>query len=257
MLIVLEGPDGAGKTTLANRLIHTFLENSKADSAELIHRGPLDPAIDPLHEYLLSLKYNRRDYNHLVVLDRWHVSEMVYGPIYRGASRLNQFRWVYIEKWLEAQGALRLVVTAPTRILRARVEERGDDYIDIDDLDRINSGFFRWQAAHPSWTLVNTGSKRRPQVNRLHYRARLLQESVRRLNEIPTYVGPAKPSILMTADFDLVPTTENDRAVKLLSTASDPRIGLMGSEHVTAGILTRLGHPHVLRVNEEGEAHDW
>ena len=257
MLIVLEGPDGAGKTTLANRLIHTFLENSKDDSAELIHRGPLDPAIDPLHEYLLSLKYNRRDYNHLVVLDRWHVSEMVYGPIYRGASRLNQFRWVYIEKWLEAQGALRLVVTAPTHILRARVEERGDDYIDINDLDRINSGFFRWQASHPGWTLVDTGRKRRPLVNQLHRQARLLQESVRRLNEIPTYVGPAKPSILMAADFNLIPFAGEDQAVKLLSTTSDHRIGLMGSVHVTAGVLALLGYPRVLRVNEKGEAHDW
>lgn len=76
--VVLEGPDGAGKTTLARAICSHF-------KMEYHHEGP-PPADGSLVDH----------YEHLLlhsavptVFDRLYLGELVYGPLLRGASRLS------------------------------------------------------------------------------------------------------------------------------------------------------------------------
>ena len=153
MLIVLEGPDGAGKTTLAEALMAGFYRKWQSGTFKVEHRGPLRLNVDPVDEYTLP-DYDPTDKTNLVVCDRWHLSEAVYGPIYRGASRVDLG---FHEKWLDDRGALKLYVTAPLGVLMTRVYERGDDYIEVRHLANIVGWFTRTLTGLSGWQTFNTG----------------------------------------------------------------------------------------------------
>jgi uracil-DNA glycosylase len=77
--IVLEGPDGAGKTTLAQSLMLRY-------GFAYHHEGPPPTDADPLlHHYARLIT----DAKVPTVFDRLHLGEMVYGPLLRGKSRIT------------------------------------------------------------------------------------------------------------------------------------------------------------------------
>lgn len=78
-IIVLDGPDGAGKTTLAKHLV----ENHGAKYIHLTYRWPRH-----MFEYHTSAihRAGRLAKNNLVVIDRWWMSELCYANAYRGGS---------------------------------------------------------------------------------------------------------------------------------------------------------------------------
>lgn len=76
MTVIVEGPDGAGKTTLAKALAEEF-------ELEYHHEGP-PQTTDVFGHYLhLVMQPN-------VVLDRLALGELVYGPLLRGWSRMSR-----------------------------------------------------------------------------------------------------------------------------------------------------------------------
>lgn len=113
MIVIIEGPDGSGKTTLAKKVV-------ELTGAEYIHAKK--PVRHPLVEYTAPLEPGK-DY----VLDRWHVGEMVYGPIHRGGSGLTQEQFWAVEQYLDDLGAVIVHCTGPTMDLVARLRERGEE----------------------------------------------------------------------------------------------------------------------------------
>jgi len=75
MLIVIDGPDGSGKTTLARHL------QEKHGATYHHDKGP--PEAEDLVAYFLSLLARGG------IIDRFALSEMVYGPLLRGRSRID------------------------------------------------------------------------------------------------------------------------------------------------------------------------
>lgn len=85
MLLILEGIDKCGKSTFASRF---------GDQATIIHCTKYDDMMQVLKE-AISLSKNR-----LVILDRNFLSEMCYGPVYRGNSCITPAKMMRIKKWL-------------------------------------------------------------------------------------------------------------------------------------------------------------
>jgi hypothetical protein len=79
-VIILEGPDGSGKTTLANALVKMGFEYR--------HEGPSPKKIDLVDYYLKTLN-NAIESQTDTVLDRFWLGERIYGPIARGSDRLG------------------------------------------------------------------------------------------------------------------------------------------------------------------------
>lgn len=110
-MLILEGPDGSGKTTLAQELCKAF-------NLTYEHSGPPSP------EENLFRTYQRRLQNAQpgTVFDRLFHGEAVYGPLLRGGSRLDEVQLAYLELEATTAGAMVVWCTADP----AALEGRGD-----------------------------------------------------------------------------------------------------------------------------------
>lgn len=108
-VIVLEGPDGGGKTTLARAIAHEL-------GYAVRHEGPPPVDREELFEY-----YVGRLTGHLastfmepgLVLDRFALGERVYGAILRDHDRLGPRGWRRVRDVLDTTGALRVLCLPP------------------------------------------------------------------------------------------------------------------------------------------------
>ena len=93
MIIILEGPDGSGKSTFARYLTTVYPQ------FRLRHEGPPPQDIHAIKYYSDRLEELRElwpDY----VLDRFAFGERIYGPWYRGKDGLGDIGWNIISRQL-------------------------------------------------------------------------------------------------------------------------------------------------------------
>lgn len=128
MIVILEGPDGSGKTTLAKAIV-------EASGATYFHASA--PERHPLIEYTEPLA-SPGDY----VCDRWLVGEMIYGPIYRGKSGLSQTQYAAVAEFLAERGAVLVHCNGPTADLMKRLVARDGEY--HATLRREANAFVSW-----------------------------------------------------------------------------------------------------------------
>ena len=136
MFIILEGPDGAGKTTLIEKLVFQF-PNSK-----YLHFGvPEDP--DKQYEMYLHAIETAGKYSDIIILDRCWYSDRVYAPIMRGTEGVS----LTTSRKLDAAiitygGGMVIYCTAPIDVLWERGQTRGEDYVkDIETLQKLSDAY--------------------------------------------------------------------------------------------------------------------
>lgn len=128
-IIIIEGVDGSGKSTLANAI-------AKLDhglTVDLQHRGPLKNSVQV--EYYWPLVRVPDDV--LLIADRWHLGEMIYGPLYRGASLVDGTWFEAIEDVLETKQAGRVIMSPPLDIVKHRLSARGEDYLKPEHVEHV------------------------------------------------------------------------------------------------------------------------
>ncbi len=91
-IIILDGPDGTGKTTLATELANQFTPRGKV--LHLTKRW-LDKM--PLYHFAAWRCALRWSQHQAVIIDRWHLSERVYAAAYRGGTR-----WPHLSSMLDS-----------------------------------------------------------------------------------------------------------------------------------------------------------
>lgn len=130
-IILLEGPDGSGKTTLANRLIEKY-------GGVYIHAEYRFKNKMPLYHAAILRKAWKLSRNQLVIIDRLHISEMIYAKVFRGGSP-----WLWMTKTfnmvLDMMGActvlcVPLSVDEGIKWFEAARQERPEMYDDIRDV---------------------------------------------------------------------------------------------------------------------------
>lgn len=201
MLIILEGTDGAGKSTLAGRLTDAAMV--RGWSVEVLHAGPPRPETSVFKQYSEPLMSRRDDvlrHDHLLVLDRWHLGELIYGPLLRGKSLLEPEQFAHLELMLSALGAHRVVVRAYDSELMERLGTHREDLVDVRQAMTINHEFGMLALEH-DWDLVfPTDVAPRLLVADLLGHARRRTAAVQGLAEFPGYVGPPEPGLLLVGD---------------------------------------------------------
>lgn len=126
--IIIEGPDGAGKTSLARAICANL-------GYGYHHEGPPPQGVCLLTYYASLLHDTIRP----TVFDRLHVGETVYGPILRGESRLSDRDMRILTRLIKGQGMSLIYCLPPQEVCEANTagrkeylsdEQRGRAYTD-------------------------------------------------------------------------------------------------------------------------------
>jgi hypothetical protein len=137
---ILEGPDGAGKSTLTLSWIR-HLKRHRDTTSVLANHGPYPDQDDIAHYYLHDLYFAEPDV--ATFLDRSWVSEAVYGPIVRGKDRIGVAERRCLERVALARGAV-LVWCLPSyeACRRAYLARKQLEYLkDESTLKEVYEGF--------------------------------------------------------------------------------------------------------------------
>jgi hypothetical protein len=102
MIIILEGPDGAGKSTLGHSLSNHIRNMG-------YHHEGLPPKSGSLLEHYGALLQAARQSVGGVVFDRLALGERVYGPIMRNEDRLGLDGWRIFQRLIAASGAYQIL----------------------------------------------------------------------------------------------------------------------------------------------------
>lgn len=120
MIVVLEGADFTGKTTLAKELERLGFR--------YVHNGP-PKSEDMFEEYTRQLESIKPGED--VVFDRLHLGELVYGPVMRNGSWLTWPQARLLNRLLFAKGGILVYCSAPPGdIINGWVRRRLSEYVD-------------------------------------------------------------------------------------------------------------------------------
>ena len=120
-MIIVEGPDGVGKTTLCQKILQSWLHRKK-DIRGFRRYGLLGPDFDYYWDYLNWIKP-------YMLVDRWTWSEMTYGPVMRGESKLPPLNRSVIARESHSMGAITIYLEGtPNYCLKHR--KPGDELAD-------------------------------------------------------------------------------------------------------------------------------
>lgn len=135
LFIVFEGADGSGKTSLAKEIAKTF-------KVGYTHNDKCYNYNDGL---MKSYNYiNELEEMDSCVIDRLvHTGEGIYAPIYRGYDGSNYFANLE-EKMMEKFDMLIVYVQADDEVIEKRLEERGEDYINFEDIKKIKENYINY-----------------------------------------------------------------------------------------------------------------
>lgn len=205
MLILLEGSDYSGKSTLAAAIKTAWDDGGSRNAAQVIHTGPPEPPTRCVFQEYEKQLDDRADavlsQDHLIILDRWSCGDRIYGPKYRGFARYTEGGELHTEMALSSLGAVKAICSPPLEVIQDRAKNRGDDYIDIGDLPRIHAAYL--EHAHRYDYHVIDGTKHRDIVITFLLRdARYKAACARELAAVSagTYTGALWPQCILAGD---------------------------------------------------------
>lgn len=134
MIVILEGPDGGGKTSLGRQLSKdAFFGPNGAVTTHAVHHGPYPGMTQGLAvKYLASLRRRHHDNQKvLVLMDRSWLSEPVYGAALRGGQdRVGVAQRRMLERVALKCGAMVVMCRPPWEVVKANwARRKGDELI--------------------------------------------------------------------------------------------------------------------------------
>lgn len=140
MIIIVDGPDGAGKTTLCEKLLKAF------PGSRIQHFGaPETPEQANNYYEVYARAITAAHSDEVVIFDRSWFSDMVYGPVMRNKLEMTAVHADMLSAMVVAHGGGMVVYcTAPDKVLWSRCKKRGETYIkDYQTLQRISDAYER------------------------------------------------------------------------------------------------------------------
>jgi len=168
-VIILEGPDGSGKTTLANWL-HT------EHSYEIVKTGPPPPTGNVTVVYLAALR-NAVERPGRTVFDRLHIGEAIYGPILRGEDRMGLEGMAAIQRVIAKHGVKLVICSPPWETLVAGWRSKDDLLKDEDTLRAVHKCYLeeadQLGITPYDWTAPNAEKRLKEMIDEDLYRCTL------------------------------------------------------------------------------------
>lgn len=135
MPIIIEGPDGAGKSTLAKSLAGALDLNILKMTAN---------GGQSAQEYLQKLNCDG------VIIDRCWVSEQVYSDLFGREPRIDNDDAEALTEFCGLAGIPIIVLLPPLHVVIGRLNERGDEYADVvcPNITEIYKRYQEWAEEH-------------------------------------------------------------------------------------------------------------
>ena len=142
MIIILEGPDGAGKTTLSESL------RQRLQSSHMVHVVKHGPYKGVASEDLCRIYFRAMTpaltFNDHVIMDRSWLSEPIYGEVYRnGDNRIDMPRRRMLERAALSRGAVVIHCQPDFEVCAKAFSSRTEDeYLDnLAQLQQVYDGY--------------------------------------------------------------------------------------------------------------------
>lgn len=137
-MLIIEGPDHSGKTKLCNHLTEKYRFN-------YYHCG-VQPDIKQYHDDVLALALNDvSKYNSNFIIDRMHLSEEVYGNIFRNGAAYNwkEFNKQIEDKCKELGIIYKLIVCLPPKeiVVKGHAARNADGNEMFDTVDSVYDAY--------------------------------------------------------------------------------------------------------------------
>lgn len=283
MFIAIEGPDGAGKSSLVSA-IEAELRVQHRD-AEIIkhHKGrpPEETRRCLLNEYVISLE-SADMFNTIHLADRWHWGERTYAPIKRphtdtdGYGLLGKSGWRWVELFMQSRGMAQFLLYQKLDVITARVMSRGDDFIDVSELEAIYNAYN--ETAHvailaETVLLGDSSFDELPGFARhIIGIARATEARSKFLRDFPQYIGSIFPKVLIVGDkrnitekygeetglpFLPVATSSGDFLMSALPDDLWKHVGIVNGNEISSSDLVRLhnslGRPPIAALGRLAE----
>lgn len=135
MPIIIEGPDGAGKSTLAKSLAGALDMNILKMTAN---------GGQSAREYEQKLACDG------VIIDRCWVSEQVYSDLFGREPRIDNDDAEALTEFCGLVGIPIIVLLPPLHVVIGRLNERGDEYADVvcPNITEIYKRYKEWAEGH-------------------------------------------------------------------------------------------------------------
>lgn len=136
MPIIIEGPDGAGKSTLAKSLAGELDMNILKMTAN---------GGQSVREYEQKLACDG------IIIDRCWVSEQIYPDLFKREPRIDDAGAESLTELCRLTGVPIIVLLPPLHVVIGRLNERGDEYADVvcPNIVEIYRRYREWAEAHP------------------------------------------------------------------------------------------------------------
>ena len=140
MLILVEGCDKTGKTTLISDLKKHF-PGLTIIKNEFKPTGNNPTSIfGTIGQYLGMYQYHfQTNDNRMIALDRSHITEIVYSQL-RGYNSLEYFKWYDYENQHE-KDFLVIYMSAPTEVIAKRFKEENETYLSAEQINQVVQGY--------------------------------------------------------------------------------------------------------------------
>ncbi|MEU3218776.1 hypothetical protein [Streptomyces sp. NPDC006971] len=142
--VVLEGCDGVGKSTLGERL-------STHHGFAMVHSPRTPDHLDLANRYRTILARSGK-----ILFDRCFISELVYGPLHRGRSRINWSQAIDLAESVIKRSGVLIHLTAPPAVIHQRLLSRDGEAIGLEEISELAAGYERVFSTLADYTHVLT-----------------------------------------------------------------------------------------------------